>query len=376
MPTYNPADIPVDRFYSENAKNPLPTSFSGAIGVSYNGYPAYPQNGYNFATAAQPAYRSPQPPNYPHTSPHRVQHTSYDPSYSPSRFVQPTIHSQSYGFPNAPQSTVPSYSTPSPLARRNSVVDNAPRPRPPVSDYSSLAGALDGSVGPTRVRSNSIHKHAQLSPYKPTGRRLSFGVEPEPMRSSRSSKPRRGSKHIGPVLPDGPSDHVRVPQDAYEEPVTELGYQKIDHHRIQPIMFKRKQSSTPGIRLIDIDGESFPGLEGAMDKVFEGHLVFREVKLRVLWPGYPPFEKRFRTQEGTRSLLLMMVASAVSHSMEGIVTKVLPLTRGFEAWTVGPRPNGRNGLWMEDILITGIEHRGGANFQVELWVPKRKMGIP
>ncbi|KAJ7707563.1 hypothetical protein B0H17DRAFT_1033101 [Mycena rosella] len=45
---------------------------------------------------------------------------------------------------------------PAPLARRNSVVDHPhpPRARPPVSDYSSLSGALDASGGPARARAN------------------------------------------------------------------------------------------------------------------------------------------------------------------------------------------------------------------------------
>lgn len=188
MPTYDPCDIPVESFYSETAKDPLPTSFSGAVGT-YNGYPqnrypqtSYPQNGYcshsgyNFpptgmshlyspssflmppTVAAQPYHSAPPPHHYPQPS-HRVQHAAYNPSYSPSRFVQPSLHSQSYGFPTVPQSTVPSYNDiPSPLARRNSVVDHPPRTRPPVSDYSSLIGALDASVGPTRVRSN-VRRH-------------------------------------------------------------------------------------------------------------------------------------------------------------------------------------------------------------------------
>lgn len=182
MPAYDPRDIPVDAFYSQSAKDPLPTKFAGAIGVAYNGYP--PRNGYLFGTgasttrkncrfsnatrpiAAQSYYPSP-PPSYPsppplyppplhyqHQSTQHRQHAAYDPSYSPSHFVQPSLHSQSYGFPTVPQSTLPSYGMPSPLARRNSVVDHPPRPRPPVSDYSSLTGALDGSVGPTRARSN------------------------------------------------------------------------------------------------------------------------------------------------------------------------------------------------------------------------------
>jgi hypothetical protein len=53
MAAYNPLEIPVDAFYSHSVKNPLPTAFSGAIGVAYNGYP---QNGYNFGTGVSQPY--------------------------------------------------------------------------------------------------------------------------------------------------------------------------------------------------------------------------------------------------------------------------------------------------------------------------------
>ncbi|KAJ6576668.1 hypothetical protein DFH09DRAFT_1452318 [Mycena vulgaris] len=342
MPNYDPRDIPVEYFYSETAKDPLPTSFSGAVGASYN---RYPQNGYHFPAAAQPSYPSPPPPNYYH----RVQHAAHDPTYSPSRFVQPSLHSPSYGFPAAPQSTASPHGAPTPFARRNSAVEHPPRTRPPVSDYSSLSGALDAPVGPTRVRSNSIRL---ISPYK-TGTRPrghSIVATPEPERA-RSSRPRRGSKRIGPCLPDGPADHIRVPQEAYEEPVTELGYQRVDHHRLQPIAFSQRHATVPGVRLADIDGETCPGLAGPGDRVFEGVFPYREVKIRVLWPGYPSFQKRFKTQDGRRSLLLMMVATAVTCSMDAITSQLVPVKRGYEPWVLGRRPNGTHGLRPEDILM-------------------------
>ncbi|KAJ7104013.1 hypothetical protein B0H15DRAFT_808092 [Mycena belliarum] len=364
MPSYNLADnFPVENFYSERAKAPLPTSFAGAIGNPYN---AFPTQGYHFGAAAQPAYCAPPPldPNYGHH--HHSQHVGYEVNrtYSPSRYEQPSPHSASYGFPGAPQSMTPQYGAPgpAPLARRNSVVDSPSRARPALSDYSSLSGALDASVGPARVRSNSIQKHGLTSPYKTA--RPSHGV-PSP------SKPRRGSRHIGPMLPDGPADHLRVPQEAYEEPVTELGYQYIDHHRLRPVVFKRAGAAAPGIHLADVDGEVCPALEGAADRMFaSGGFPYREFKIRVLWPGYPPFERRCKTQDGRRSLLLVMAAGAVIQSMDAVAGKLAP-KRGFEAWTLG-----RQGIRTEDLLITGIEHRGGANWQVEIYVPKRKMGIP
>lgn len=158
--------------------------------------------------------------------------------------------------------------------------------RPAFARMYVVSPASSFRVAEPSAAAQSIHKHALVSPYKtaarPRAQSIIAAPEPEPLRSSRSSKARRGSKHIGPCLPDGPSDHVRVPQEAYQEPVTELGYQKIDHHRIQPIMFKNRQSSAPGIRLRDVDGESSPGLEGADDRVFDGVFPYREIKIRVL----------------------------------------------------------------------------------------------
>ncbi|KAJ7903361.1 hypothetical protein B0H14DRAFT_2172474, partial [Mycena olivaceomarginata] len=162
-----------------------------------------------------------------------------------------------------------------------------------------------------------------------------------------------------------PADHIRVPQEPFQEPVSELGYQRIDHHRMQPIVFKNQRAAAPGMRIAEVDGEYCPALEGASDRVFEG-FAYREAKIRILWPGYPPFEKRFRTQDAQRSVLLMMVAAAVERCMKGHANKMLPIKRGCEAWTIGKH----GGLGPDDVLITGIEHRGGANFQVELCVPK------
>ncbi|KAJ7650081.1 hypothetical protein FB45DRAFT_1076110 [Roridomyces roridus] len=351
MQSLNPHDIPVECFYGNRIKNPLPTTFAGAIGgPSAPSYTPYP-----FATGEQ-AYSPYQP------TPHRGQHAPFSPSYSPSQFVQPSLPSVSYGFPTAPQSMYTN--SPSPLARRNSAVDNH---HPRISDYSSLAGALD-SAGPSRVRSNSIQKHGVASPYKRPPH-----SEPESSRS-RGTKTRRGSKHIGPTLPDGPADHIRLPQEPYVEPIPESGYQRIDHHRLQPIMFKSKRSAMPGIRLREVDGESCPSLEGADDRVFEG-AGYREIKIRILWPGYMPFEKRFKPADSRRSMVLFMTASIVTQYMTAINNKCIAAKRGYEEWSVGRRPNGAEGLRPEDVLITGIEHRGGANFQVEIWIPKRRMGI-
>ncbi|KAF7374766.1 Peroxysomal citrate synthase [Mycena sanguinolenta] len=323
MPAYDPLQIPVDAFYSHTVKDPLPTTFSGAIGVT-----RYPQTGYQFGTAAQSYYLTPPPsynpspyPSPPHHPPsQRAQHAAYDPSYSPSSFVQPSLNSNSYG--------------------------------------------------PARARSNSIHKHCLTSPYKTgTRARCQSTVQPVTPEPSRSSKTSRGSKHIGPCLPDGPADHIRVPQEAYQEPVMEPGYQRLDHHCLQPIVFKNRRSATPGMRISEVDGEYCPTLEGGSDRIFEG-FAYREVKIRILWPGYPPFEKRIRTQDNHRSMLLMLVAAAVEQSMKGHAGKMVPPKRGFESWAIG-----KNGLRPDDVLITGLEHRGGANFQVEIYVPRRKMGM-
>ncbi|KAK7033251.1 Peroxysomal citrate synthase [Favolaschia claudopus] len=382
MAAYDPRMIPANAFYNHQ----VPTSYSGAIGAD-----GYPQKGYNLHTAAaQPYYPSP-PPSYNTPTPppsysspgynsqlqdhhHSPPHAAYDPSYSPSQFVQPSLHSASYGFPTLPQSAH-AQGQPSPLGRRNSVVDNAPRPRPPISDYSSLAGALDGSVGPSRNRSNSIHKHGAASPYKtPSRARCNSTVmaDPEPMPMPRPHKGRRGSKqHTGPCLPDGPYDHVRLPQEPYQEPpVPESGYQR-DNTRLHPIMFKSRNSATPGVRIADIQGEYCPTLEGATDIVF-GNFSYRQANVKILWPGYPPVEKRIRTHElMQRGALLMLVATAVVQCIKSHAGKMLPPKRGLEAWTIGR--HGHGGLSSEDVLITGLEHRGGANFQVEIWVPQRKV---
>ncbi|KAJ6623949.1 hypothetical protein B0H10DRAFT_2431035 [Mycena sp. CBHHK59/15] len=370
MSAYNPLDFPVHSFYSETARNPLPVEFTGAID---------PRGGCPCSNTAAQRY-----PSESHTTRYHISHPAqppYEPSYSPGRFVQPSLHSPSYGFPGAPQMAVPSYGTPSPLARRNSVVDHPPRTRPPISDYSTLSGALNAvPLGPTRCRANSIHKHSMppyASPARPRRHSVVHDQEPEPTRSH-SSKNRRGSEQLGLCLPDGPPDHVRVPQEVFQEPVPPLGYKRIDMHRVPSIAFKSHNTCTPGIRLSHVRGEYFPGLEGSSDRVFENTYGYREIKIRVMWPGYPPNEKRFKTQEGavTRNFVLMLVASSVKAYISEIKRKKMVATRGFEEWSIGKRPNGRDGIQGDEIVINGIEHRGGANFQPQLWVPKWRMGVP
>lgn len=115
---------------------------------------------------------------------------------------------------------------------------------------------------------------------------------------------------------------------------------------MQPIVFKNQRAAAPGVRIAEVDGEYCPALEGASDRVFEG-FAYREAKIRILWPGYPPFEKRFRTQDAQRSVLLMMVAAAVERCMKGHANKMLPIKRGFEAWTIGKH----GGLGPDDVLM-------------------------
>jgi hypothetical protein len=161
----------------------------------------HPTAGQSYYPTPPPSYPSP-PPHYTHQSMQRVQHAAYDPSYSPSRFVQPPLNSASYGFPTAPQSTAPSHSQTSPFGRRNSH-DQPPRSRQPVSDYSSLTGALDGSVGPSRIRSNV--RFILYPPFLQPLMHASFTVDPK-------TRPRLSLQiRHAPALPLNRPTHPRAP---------------------------------------------------------------------------------------------------------------------------------------------------------------------
>ncbi|CAK5268455.1 unnamed protein product [Mycena citricolor] len=319
MPAY--AALGSSALYTVSNREALPTHFSGAIPVDGSQFSAYPSS------------FSHQP----------IQQAAYDRSYSPSGFVQPSLHSQTYGFPGAPQT--PSYGTPAPLSRRNSVV-------------------FDTTVGP--ARSNSTSKHT--TPYaKPRSRNGSVADT-----SMLVPKLRRGSKAAGPRLPDGPLDHWRLPQEIYVDPIPPSGDIRYDNVRHAPIMFRTQRAAAsggaPGIRMNDIEGECSSLLEDGQTPVFDPSFSYREIRIRILWPGYPPFEKRVRTQHGAhRTIFALNVCNVVGVFVKSVSGKMFPMQPGYETWKIGSsyiRP--------QDILITGLEHRGGANYQVEIWLPKHK----
>ncbi|KAJ7285140.1 hypothetical protein C8J57DRAFT_1671413 [Mycena rebaudengoi] len=369
MSSYN-LDFAPDTFYSATARNPLPVRVAGAI-AAHHGYPILnscipPKSVYPTPTIYQ---SSPKPP-----------YTAYIRSIVLPFAFRPAVAAQSVvWFPWGSSDdghVVAQRSLPTcPTQFRGGHPVPPPAPRfPTIQPYLApwrryhWAPAANGRTPSTSTQRCLLTKRTRV----PRSNSTAFAMDPDV--KPRSSRNRRGSKHIGPCLPGGPADHIRVPQEAYQEPVSITGYQKIDYHRMQPIPFKTERSATPGISMVTVGGEYYPGLEDANAHVFENVVGYREIRVKLLWPGYPMYEKRFKAQ-ADRGMVLMLVANVISNAFRDIISKRIPAKRGFEAWSIGKRPDGSDGIQPNEVIITGLEHRGGAVFQPEVWVPKRRMGI-
>ncbi|KAF9000689.1 hypothetical protein BDQ17DRAFT_1359353 [Cyathus striatus] len=86
----------------------------------------------------------------------------------------------------------------------------------------------------------------------------------------------------------------------------------------------------------------------------------REIKS---WPGYGGkcFQRRTKTQRGK------LLAMSFSSLLRILLWKVIP---GNEEWAIGQLPDGRPGIQGKELFITRLIHRGGSNWQPEIWAPK------
>ncbi|KAL0579060.1 hypothetical protein V5O48_002953 [Marasmius crinis-equi] len=162
--------------------------------------------------------------------------------------------------------------------------------------------------------------------------------------------------------PIGPSNHVIVPQLPFIESAKgDVGV------RQKSIPFQLASFPELGVRVSK--GIKQPlDLVGADDMVFD--CIGREysmIKFRIVWPGYPPFEKRLKTRElvASRAVVLSLVCKAINDFIKDIERWNTPIEPGFEDWEVGHRPLINRG----ELFVTGLIHRGCANWQPEIWCP-------
>ncbi|KAG6862524.1 hypothetical protein C0995_000072 [Termitomyces sp. Mi166 len=173
----------------------------------------------------------------------------------------------------------------------------------------------------------------------------------------------------GPVVPppSGPTNHVLVPQPEYfDERDKKWRYGP----RYPPITFQTAGFPEIGVRVSKIaHSHQPPPIEGANDEIFaiSGD---REVQ----WPGYSsePLKKRIKTQGGKiiRQLFLTILAHDILDFTYDIHRKRIPIEPGYEKWMIGSKAE-VNTIVGGELFITRVVHRGGSNWQVELWAPKR-----
>ncbi|KAF8825370.1 hypothetical protein HHX47_DHR7000173 [Lentinula edodes] len=142
---------------------------------------------------------------------------------------------------------------------------------------------------------------------------------------------------------------------------------------VKPITFKMKNFAELGVRLFDcLDENHFrhPNIEDKDAKLFSTDEVYREMRLKILWPGYSeyPFTRRINIRKGemTRISMLFNVATAIADFVKKVQSdRDCTCERGLEMWKL----TGRESLNVDQFILTGLVHRGGPNWQPEIWCP-------
>ncbi|KAG5730942.1 hypothetical protein E4T56_gene7105 [Termitomyces sp. T112] len=268
------------------------------------------------------------------------------------------------------------------------------QPTIPVSSYSTLTGAVDYSnvtsnnsreKGIASIRKSRTNATPYIVPQHDTSHSQDLtrrNSQSQALASaSRSARPcpiqdyKQGNKVTvdSPAVqpPSGPTNHVWVPQpDYFDERDKMWRYGP----RFPPIVFQTAGFPEIGVRVGKIaHSQNPPPIEGPKDEIFAAS-GNREIQVWILWPGYSsePLRKRIKTQGGkiTRELFLTVLAHDVLDYTYSIYKKKIPIEPGYEKWTIGSKAE-ENTIVGGELFITRLVHRGGSNWQIELWAPKR-----
>ncbi|KAG6845465.1 hypothetical protein H0H87_008825 [Tephrocybe sp. NHM501043] len=266
----------------------------------------------------------------------------------------------------------------------------------PVSPYSSLTGALEypsTTISSSRKKSTgSVHKsRTSTTPYIVPSQY--HNDDPQHKKRSRSSSQTQAlastsrsarqcpsqdfyqaqklTGHAVVPPPSGPTNHVILPQEEYFEERDKMWRYG---PRSQPITFQSRNIPELGVRIGKTAHCQVVDIEGANDLVFADS-SYREIQVWVLWPGYSshPLRRRIKTQGGgiARHILLTVISHTILDFTFGIYNKKIPVERGHEKWMIGSKADG-NTIVGGELFITRLVHRGGSNWQVEIWTPARR----
>ncbi|KAK7050858.1 hypothetical protein VNI00_004969 [Paramarasmius palmivorus] len=182
----------------------------------------------------------------------------------------------------------------------------------------------------------------------------------------------------GSMIVSGLSGYSYLPQPAYEPKSSAR------EPPFRPIVFTLERASCPGV---DVNLAYIPMLAdknytigkplivGSRDRVLDVYgpdptRQYAKLTIKIKWPGYPNDvgDKEFSTKRGSldREYLLHYVLSAIRDYWNGIIAKGVKVARGFEAYRIGGGP-----LRLEDLVVTGLVHRGGQLWQPEIWFRQR-----
>ncbi|KAK1231685.1 hypothetical protein PQX77_005171 [Marasmius sp. AFHP31] len=255
-------------------------------------------------------------------------------------------------------------------------VRNAYNPHPlagnPYLSLLSTSSRVHGHDDPLVKRNRSSSTTSTKSNPYPTRRPSAVSTTPAPTPTVPLSRPTRRliyndlqcvmRNNNG--LPIGPSNHVIVPQLPFIESAKgDVGV------RQKSIPFQLAGFPELGVRVSKVlKAKESLDLIGGDDMVFD--CIGREysmIKFRIVWPGYQPFEKRLKTRElaASRGVVLSLVCRAIDEFIKDVERYQTRVEPGFEDWEVGRRPL----ITRTELLVTGLIHRGCANWQPEIWCP-------
>ncbi|KAE9386526.1 hypothetical protein BT96DRAFT_1005996 [Gymnopus androsaceus JB14] len=207
------------------------------------------------------------------------------------------------------------------------------------------------------IRSPGHTTHAQ-NPYPQISAGTSSSQRP---RTESNAAPARRRREV-------PLNYLRVPQSIF--------FDEADMNRgmshLKPITFRMKNCSEFGVRLSDcnVDRLRLPELDDQDAVLFGNDEVYREIRVKIAWPGYydHPFTKRVNIRKGsmTRISMLFNVVAVIEEFIKKIHHDPECICeRGMEFWKL----TGRERLTIDDFILTGLIHRGGPNWQPEIWCP-------
>ncbi|KAK7468512.1 hypothetical protein VKT23_003017 [Stygiomarasmius scandens] len=208
---------------------------------------------------------------------------------------------------------------------------------------SSSHGSDTGATRSRRLSSGST-SHPYNLPPTPSGRRRPNIMEPTNQFGHHS-----GLKYYIRIPPE------YLPSDNKSDPHT---YKRL-------VRFRLRKAAEDGVVIKVAANKTLPTLEGYSEDVF-GKTPERFLHIRMMWPGYGPIGIRMSTDNKKQDVFAFVAAQLYQYLADLKRNGARPQT-GYERWDLNKIPFDVN-----EVVITGLIHRGGSTWQPDIWYPKWK----